>query len=94
VCVISTKETPEIKSKRCFFPFSFRGKVYFDCTKDHSSNGEEWCATEVNKNGEVEDGQWGDCDSETKTCFVTGVSNGIQPGKPPLAGMYVDLPGV
>jgi hypothetical protein len=90
VCFISTKDTEEKKAKRCVFPFSFKGKSYVDCTKDHSSNGAEWCATEVNKNGEVETGQWGDCDREAVSCFVIGASeNRIQPGRPPVAGTLI-----
>ena len=86
VCFISTKDTDQKKSKRCVFPFSFKGKSYVDCTKDHSSNGDEWCATEVNKNGEVENGQWGDCDREAVSCFVVGTSsNRVQP-RPPVSG--------
>jgi hypothetical protein len=87
VCFMSTKDSEEKESKRCVFPFSFKGKSYVDCTKDHSSNGAEWCATEVNKNGEVVFGQWGDCDRDAISCFVLGSSeNRIQPGRPSPAG--------
>ena len=84
-------DTDQKKSKRCVFPFSFKGKSYVDCTKDHSSNGVEWCATEVNKNGEVENGQWGDCDREAVSCFVVGTSsNRVQP-RPTVSGETLPL---
>ena len=34
-------------SRRCVFPFQYRGVLYQRCTSDHSSNGEQWCATSV-----------------------------------------------
>ena len=48
-------------STDCVFPFSFQGKVYRSCTKDHSENGQPWCATQVDDRGIVINGKWGDC---------------------------------
>ena len=47
----------------------FLGKTYNKCTSDHSANEVEWCATNVKQDGEVIDGQWGDCDKESITCI-------------------------
>ena len=62
VCFINTLASEERGPKRCVFPFAYKGKSYLRCTADHSSNGKEWCATEVRPDGEVVQGQWGDCD--------------------------------
>jgi hypothetical protein len=87
VCFMRTKETEEKESKRCVFPFTFKGESYNNCTKDHSSNGAEWCATDVNDNGEVVFGEWGDCDRDAISCFVLRSSEKrIQPGRPSPAG--------
>ena len=72
-CVISTVANEEKESRRCVFPFEYKGKVYLQCTSDHSSNGREWCGTEVKSNGEVVSGQWGDCDKESVVCYTTKV---------------------
>ena len=82
MCFINTRITAEKGSSRCVFPFNYKGKAYFKCTKDHSTNGVEWCATQVNKDGEVVTGQWGDCDLNAISCIVVGggSENRIQPG--------------
>ena len=68
LCFVNTISTKAKDSKVCIFPFSFEGKTYFECTADHSANNAEWCATEVNSNGEVVLGQWEDCDRKPLTC--------------------------
>ena len=45
----------------CVFPFTYLGKTYNKCTKDHSENGKSWCAYEVNHDGVAVDGKWEDC---------------------------------
>ena len=72
-CVISTVQTDKKESRRCVFPFEYKGKVYLQCTSDHSGNKKEWCGTEVKSNGEVVDGQWGDCDKDSVVCYTTKV---------------------
>ena len=72
-CVISTVQTETKDSRRCVFPFEYKGKVYLKCTSDHSSNNREWCGTEVKASGEVVDGKWGDCDKESVVCYTTKV---------------------
>ena len=54
------------------FPFTFKGKTYLRCTADESVNAREWCATEVDAQGEVITGQWGDCDFSNIKCFTLG----------------------
>ena len=54
------------------FPFTFKGKTYLRCTADESVNAKEWCATEVDAQGEVITGQWGDCDFNNIKCFSLG----------------------
>jgi len=45
----------------CKFPFSYKGKVYNQCsTADHT---QPWCATAVNSKGVYVDGQWENCGS-------------------------------
>ena len=56
------------------FPFTFKGKTYLRCTADESANAQEWCATEVDAEGEVITGQWGDCDFSNIKCFTLGGS--------------------
>ena len=64
--------TREKDSTRCVFPFTFKGKTYLRCTADESVNAKEWCATEVDADGEVITGQWGDCDFGNIKCFALG----------------------
>ncbi len=47
LCFINTVSTATKEARRCIFPFSYKGKTYVSCTADHSSNGEEWCGTQV-----------------------------------------------
>jgi len=61
-CYISTIPTEKKISRRCVFPFTYKGKKYNSCTADHSSNSKPWCATEVRSDGQVISGKWGDCD--------------------------------
>lgn len=70
VCQAATRATSDQPSMRCFFPFIYKGVMYRTCTKDHSDNGEQWCATSVTRDGEVLDGDWGDCDPDTINCRI------------------------
>ena len=63
------------KGLTCKFPFKFRGKNYDKCTTDFSANRKAWCATEVNSNGEVIDGQWDDCQSTCQGSSKSGKSS-------------------
>ena len=83
MCFISTVATEEKDPKVCIFPFSFRGKSYNGCTADHSTNKVEWCATEVNAEGEVIDGKWGDCAKESLTCVTIGGEGSARRPPPP-----------
>ena len=51
-----------ISGSRCSFPFTYKGKVYNECTSDKSPGGLEkpWCATLVKKPGE-DPASWGYC---------------------------------
>jgi len=82
LCFINTISDEGKDPKVCIFPFTFRGKTYSKCTADHSANEVEWCATEVKPDGEVIDGQWGDCDKESLTCVIIGGPDGA-PKRPP-----------
>ena len=70
ICFVNTVQTETKNPKRCIFPFSFKGKTYVQCTADHSGNGAEWCATQVDANGEVINKQWGDCDTKSLSCLT------------------------
>ena len=59
---LSVLECKTVGSDDCRFPFSFQGKLYHSCTKDHSENGQPWCAIQVDDRGIVINGKWGDCD--------------------------------
>ena len=72
LCFIHTEATREKDSTRCVFPFTFKGKTYLQCTAAESVNAKEWCATEVDAEGEVITGQWGDCDFGNIKCFTLG----------------------
>ena len=67
-CFVSTLETPDSPSRRCVFPFLYRGTLYQRCTSDHSTNGAQWCATSVARDGTVITGEWGDCDFDNVQC--------------------------
>ena len=75
LCFVNTIESERKESKRCIFPFSYKGKTYLECTADHSSNQAEWCATQVDSDGEVIDGQWGDCDKKSLSCLTIGAGS-------------------
>lgn len=66
-CFVSTIETQKSPSKRCVFPFEYKGVLYQRCTSDHSTNGKQWCATSVTREGAVIVGEWGDCDFATSS---------------------------
>ena len=46
-CFVSTIQTADNASKRCVFPFQYKGTTYQRCTSDHSANEAQWCATSV-----------------------------------------------
>lgn len=45
----------------CVFPFVYDGNDYDSCTSVDAAEGAVWCATQVDSNGTVLDGRWGDC---------------------------------
>jgi len=50
--------------RTCEFPFTYKGTTYRSCTRDHSDNGEAWCAYQVKNDRQrnaVPD-KWADCD--------------------------------
>ena len=47
-------------TNRCVFPFSYNGKTHFQCTFANNEN-TPWCAHEVDSNGIMVSGQWGQC---------------------------------
>ena len=75
LCFINTLPSDTKEARRCIFPFSYKGKTYIDCTADHSSNGAEWCATQVDSDGEVINKQWGDCDKKSLSCLTLGAGS-------------------
>ena len=48
----------------CVFPFKYKGKTYSTCTRDESVNGIPWCATKVDRSGNVVRWWWEDCKEE------------------------------
>merc|ERR1712123_181295 len=82
-CFVSTIETGKSPSKRCVFPFQYKGTLYQRCTSDHSSNGEQWCATSVTRDGSVIVGEWGDCDFANIECRVLPPEPSSRPISPP-----------
>ena len=54
-CIV--KEESSGRDKGCIFPFQFEEKMYYGCTEDGFTDGEEiypWCSTKVNSiNNEV-----------------------------------------
>ena len=50
-----------ISNKKCIFPFKFKGTEYIECTTVESENNQPWCASEVDRNGNVVNGKWEDC---------------------------------
>jgi len=55
-------ECKTVTDNTCVFPFKFKGKTYNKCTKDESVNGMPWCATRVDRSGNVLNGKWEDCE--------------------------------
>lgn len=82
-CFVSTIETPTTPSKRCVFPFQYKGSLYQRCTSDHSTNGEQWCSTSVTRDGSVIVGEWGDCDFANIECRVLPPEPSSRPISPP-----------
>jgi len=82
-CFVSTIETPTNPSKRCVFPFQYKSSLYQRCTSDHSTNGEQWCATSVSRDGSVIVGEWGDCDFANIECRVLPPEPSSRPAPPP-----------
>eukprot|EP00092_Neocalanus_flemingeri_P010643 GFUD01011465.1.p1 GENE.GFUD01011465.1~~GFUD01011465.1.p1 ORF type:complete len:777 (+),score=122.67 GFUD01011465.1:174-2504(+) len=82
-CFVSTIETATEPSKRCVFPFQYKGSLYQRCTSDHSTNGEQWCATSVTRDGSVIVGEWGDCDFANIECRVLPPEPSSRPIPPP-----------
>jgi len=84
-CFVSTIGTKESPSRRCVFPFEYKGTVYQRCTSDHSANEEQWCATSVARDGSVIIGEWGDCDFENIECRTLPPLPQARPQAPPEA---------
>jgi len=51
-------------AEECIFPFKYKGETYNSCTTFDSENDKPWCAYEVDKDGVVINGKWGDCEGE------------------------------
>ena len=45
--------------KQCKFPFSYKGVLHHQCTKE--DNKKLWCSTQVDENGDFIYGHWGNC---------------------------------
>jgi len=84
-CFVSTIGTKESPSRRCVFPFEYKGTVYQRCTSDHSANEEQWCATSVARDGSVIIGEWGDCDFANIECRTLPPLPQPRPQGPPEA---------
>ena len=54
-------ECKTVKGNNCIFPFKYKGKSYSSCTKVESANGAGWCATQVDRAGQVVRNRWEDC---------------------------------
>jgi len=88
-CFVSTVGTPDRPSRRCVFPFTFKGRTYQRCTGDHSKNKKEWCATSLNGDGSVISGEWGDCDLDNIRCSLLTPA----PGSPEFSD-FPELPEI
>jgi len=87
-CFVSTIDTPTNPSKRCVFPFQYKDSLYQRCTSDHSTNGEQWCATSVTRDGSVIVGEWGDCDFANIECRVLPPEPSSRPISPPDSSAF------
>jgi len=56
VCVTESGATPNLP---CVFPFRHWGKTYWTCTTDGDKK--PWCSTKVDRYGNHQLGNWGDC---------------------------------
>jgi len=56
VCMTESGATPNLP---CVFPFRHWGKTYWTCTTDGDKK--PWCSTKVDRHGNHELGNWGDC---------------------------------
>jgi len=88
-CFVSTIGTQDSPSRRCVFPFEYKGTVYQRCTSDHSANEEQWCATSVARDGSVIIGEWGDCDFANIECRTLPPLPQPRPQAPPEVGSPV-----
>jgi len=60
----------------CIFPFSFRGKIFDECTTFSDPDEKLWCSTKVDENGlHVSAGKyWGHCDDCRGAAVATTIS--------------------
>merc|ERR1719432_713143 len=56
VCTTESGATPNMP---CVFPFRHWGKTYWTCTTDGDKK--PWCSTKVDRHGNHQLGNWGDC---------------------------------
>ena len=63
-CELELEEIYTKDGKKCFFPFTYKGKTHHTCTTNgNDGNGKSWCATKRNwKSGDKE---WGWCEEDT-----------------------------
>merc|ERR1711953_440050 len=60
VCMTESGATPNLP---CVFPFRHWGKTYWTCTTDGDKK--PWCSTKVDRYGNHQLGNWGDCNLAT-----------------------------
>jgi len=63
-CLVEKKKSKVCLSNLgnpCVFPFTYNGETYNQCTSTGSENGQSWCATQIDDNGEVVRNKWEDC---------------------------------
>ena len=78
----------------CIFPFKYRGVEYTECTTVGSVGGTPWCATEVDEDGNLIRGAYGNCNEEsceatttvttTPTTTTTSMTTSTESTEPPL----------
>ena len=63
LCIFISESCVTIGSEPepCVFPFRYNGQTFDRCTGTDASGNAVWCATEVDKDGDVIEGRWGDC---------------------------------